>query len=203
MVRSEELVVDDKLFVNETTLEAVNNQIEGDVRRSLWISVLLPLLAAGIALMLLGVFWMIPREVGALLREDPFVNQRFREATAQYLSTPEGQKAIREQIVAAIEEQEELRKLVDQAVSESVAKLDVDASVARQVDQAIEAQPLGTLVNDFLSNEEGRKLLSGSTQAYFASAAGREQLSRTTARELESARFRSIMVDELDRALRQ
>jgi hypothetical protein len=201
MTQADKLVVDDELYVNETTLEALSNKIESDVRRSLRGTVLAPLLAAGVVLIVFAVFWLIPREVGTLLREDPLVNQRFREATAQYLGEPAGRDAIREQIDAVLQSEAGVRTAVNEAASAAVSQIDIDGLVAQQVGEVVEEESLGALVADFLESEEGQRLLSSATREYFASGAGQERLSEITASELQSPRFLDILVEELDRAL--
>ena len=90
MAREDTPVVADELYVNEATLEALRNEIEADVKRTLQKTVLLPLLAAGVVVILLGGLWYVPQQVTSLVREDPQVNQRFRAQVADYLGDEEG-----------------------------------------------------------------------------------------------------------------
>lgn len=202
MAQGKKLLVDDELYVNKATLEALRNEIESGVRRSLLWTVMAPLLVAGVALILFGVFWLIPREVGTLLREDPLVNQRFRDATAQYLADPAGgEKSIREQIIAVVRAEEGIRKTVDEAARAAVSDLNVDELVREQVNDVLKEQPLADQIAEFLQSEKGQTLLTRATREYFDSAAGKRRLDAVTSKELRSAEFRTILVDELGRAL--
>ena len=73
-------LVNDELYINEVTLEALRNVIESEVRGLLRRSVLWPLLLAGIALLVFAATWLIPRQITTMMREDPVVEQRFSKA---------------------------------------------------------------------------------------------------------------------------
>ena len=202
MVHTKQPFVDDELYVNEATLEALRYEIESEVKRTLQRTVILPLLVAVLVLILFGAFWLVPREIGTLLREDPIVNQRFREAAKLYLADPEGgAKVIHEQIIATVQTAKELQKNVDEAVKKEILKLNVDSLVKKQVKKMLDKKPLSDQVVEFLKSKNGQTLLTSATREYFDSDAGKKKLGVVTTKELQSENFRNILVEDLNRAL--
>ena len=201
MDRTANPLVDDELYVNDATLEALRNAIESEVRGSLRRTVLWPLLLAGIALLIVAAFWLIPREVENLVREDPIVKQRFLSATTDYIADPEGgQKAIQEQVVAAVRADQDLQNTVNVAVSSVVDGLNVNAVVEEQVAQGLEAR-LNKEVTRFLNSEKGQGLINDAVRDYFESETGRVKLDTVTAQAIRSADFKNALIDDLDHIL--
>jgi len=197
-------LVDEKLYVNEATLEALRNEIEFEVRRSLLWNVLVPMLAVGILLFLIGVFLVLPRKVSTLIREDPIVSQRFRGATAEYLDDPEGgKKAISEEIKRMLESDIEIQKTVEESVQAALSEVNMAEVVKNHVDDVLKEKPLADFVTEFLKKEEGLALLKKATQEYFASPEGIKELGNAASQELNSTTFRKILINDLDRILNQ
>lgn len=197
-------LVDEKLYVNEATLEALRNEIEFEVRRSLLWNVLVPMLAVGILLFLIGVFLVLPRKVSTLIREDPIVSERFRGATAEYLDDPEGgKKAISEEIKRMLESDIEIQKTVEESVQAALSEVNMAEVVKNHVDDVLKEKPLADFVTEFLKKEEGQALLKKATQEYFASPEGIKELGNAASQELNSTTFREILINDLDRILNQ
>jgi len=197
-------LVDEKLYVNEATLEALRNEIEFEVRRSLLWNVLVPMLAVGILLFLIGVFLVLPRKVSTLIREDPIVSERFRGATAEYLDDPEGgKKAISEEIKRMLESDIEIQKTVEESVQAALSEVNMAEVVKNHVDDVLKEKPLADFVTEFLKKEEGQALLKKATQEYFASPEGIKELGIAASQELNSTTFREILINDLDRILNQ
>lgn len=204
MGQEKQPLVDEKLYVNEATLEALRNEIEFEVRRSLLWNVLVPMLAVGILLFLIGVFLVLPRKVSTLIREDPLVNQRFRGATAEYLDDPEGgKKAISEEIKRILQSDVEIQKTVEESVQAALSEVNMGEVVKNHVDDVLKKKPLADFVTEFLKKEEGQALLKKATQEYFASPEGKKELGSAASQELNSTTFREILIDDLDRLLNQ
>lgn len=204
MGQEKQPLVDEKLYVNEATLEALRNEIEFEVRRSLLWNVLVPMLAVGILLFLIGVFLVLPRKVSTLIREDPIVSQRFRGATAEYLDDPEGgKKAISEEIKRMLESDIEIQKTVEESVQAALSEVNMVEVVKNHVDDVLKEKPLADFVTEFLKKEEGQALLKKATQEYFASPEGIKELGNAASQELNSTTFRKILINDLDRILNQ
>ena len=204
MGQEKQPLVDEKLYVNEATLEALRNEIEFEVRRSLLWNVLVPMLAVGILLFLIGVFLVLPRKVSTLIREDPIVSQRFRGATAEYLDDPEGgKKAISEEIKRMLESDIEIQKTVEESVQAALSEVNMAEVVKNHVDDVLKEKPLADFVTEFLKKEEGQALLKKATQEYFASPEGIKELGNAASQELNSTTFRKILINDLDRILNQ
>jgi hypothetical protein len=204
MGQEKQPLVDEKLYVNEATLEALRNEIEFEVRRSLLWNVLVPMLAVGILLFLIGVFLVLPRKVSTLIREDPIVSERFRGATAEYLDDPEGgKKAISEEIKRMLESDIEIQKTVEESVQAALSEVNMAEVVKNHVDDVLKEKPLAGFVTEFLKKEEGQALLKKATQEYFASPEGIKELGNAASQELNSTTFREILINDLDRILNQ
>ena len=204
MGQEKQPLVDEKLYVNEATLEALRNEIEFEVRRSLLWNVLVPMLAVGILLFLIGVFLVLPRKVSTLIREDPIVSERFRGATAEYLNDPEGgKKAISEEIKRMLESDIEIQKTVEESVQAALSEVNMVEVVKNHVDDVLKEKPLADFVTEFLKKEEGQALLKKATQEYFASPEGIKELGNAASQELNSTTFRKILINDLDRILNQ
>ena len=204
MGQEKQPLVDEKLYVNEATLEALRNEIEFEVRRSLLWNVLVPMLAVGILLFLIGVFLVLPRKVSTLIREDPIVSERFRGATAEYLDDPEGgKKAISEEIKRMLESDIEIQKTVEESVQAALSEVNMAEVVKNHVDDVLKEKPLADFVTEFLKKEEGQALLKKATQEYFASPEGIKELGNAASQELNSTTFRKILINDLDRILNQ
>ena len=204
MGQEKQPLVDEKLYVNEATLEALRNEIEFEVRRSLLWNVLVPMLAVGILLFLIGVFLVLPRKVSTLIREDPIVSERFRGATAEYLNDPEGgKKAISEEIKRMLESDIEIQKTVEESVQAALSEVNMAEVVKNHVDDVLKEKPLADFVTEFLKKEEGQALLKKATQEYFASPEGIKELGNAASQELNSTTFRKILINDLDRILNQ
>jgi len=204
MGQEKQPLVDEKLYVNEATLEALRNEIEFEVRRSLLWNVLVPMLAVGILLFLIGVFLVLPRKVSTLIREDPIVSERFRGATAEYLDDPEGgKKAISEEIKRMLESDIEIQKTVEESVQAALSEVNMAEVVKNHVDDVLKEKPLADFVTEFLKKEEGQALLKKATQEYFASPEGIKELGNAASQELNSTTFREILINDLDRILNQ
>lgn len=204
MGQEKQPLVDEKLYVNEATLEALRNEIEFEVKRSLLWNVLVPMLAVGILLFLIGVFLVLPRKVSTLIREDPLVSQRFRGATAEYLDDPEGgKKAISEEIKRILQSDIEIQKTVEESVQAALSEVNMAEVVKNHVDDVLKEKPLADFVTEFLKKEEGQALLKKATKEYFASPEGKKELGSAASQELNSTTFRKILIDDLDRILNQ
>ena len=204
MGQEKQPLVDEKLYVNEATLEALRNEIEFEVRRSLLWNVLVPMLAVGILLFLIGIFLVLPRKVSTLIREDPLISQRFRGATAEYLDDPEGgKKAISEEIKRILQSDIEIQKTVEESVQAALSEVNMAEVVKNHVDDVLKKKPLADFVTEFLKKEEGQALLKKATQEYFASPEGKKELGSAASQELNSTTFRKILIDDLDRLLNQ
>ena len=194
--------VDEKLYVNDATLEALRNEIESDVRRSLIRTVMVPLLAVGLLFILFGIFWLVPREIGTLLREDPLVNQRLRVAAEEYLKDPDGgKKIIRDQITSIVQADKSIQKVVEEAVQSAVSELNTDELVQQHVKDLLKNKSLSDLITEFLESDKGQTLLNSATGSYLDSQSGKQNLEAITAKELQSDKFRKILIQDLDSTL--
>ncbi len=202
MTEQDRPVVTDELYVNEATLEALRNEIEADVKRSLQRTVLIPLLVAGVIVILLGGLWYIPQEVNTLMREDPQVNQRFRAQVADYLGDKEGGvRVIREQVAEVIRSEESVRKTVEGAANSAVEKINVADLVKEQVKLALDEKPLDEALAKFLQDGQGKEDLKRAVATYFSSPDGKKRLTDTTSDQLKSREFRKILFSELKNVL--
>ncbi len=206
MTEQDRPVVADELYVNEATLEALRNEIEADVKRSLQRTVLIPLLVAGVIVILLGGLWYIPQEVNTLMRDDPQVNQRFRAQIADYLGDKEGgERVIREQVVEVIRSEESVRKTVEDAanlaVDRIVERINVDELVEGQIKLALDEKTLDEALAKFLQDGQGKEDLKRAVATYFSSPDGMKRLTDTTSDQLKSPEFRKILFSELKNVL--
>jgi hypothetical protein len=195
-------LVDDELYVNDATLEALRNVIEAEVRASLRRTVLWPLLVAGIALLVFAAIWLIPNEIKTLMRDDPVVEQRFSRAAGQameeYIADPErGRLAIQQEVRATLQADQNMQDTVNTAASAAVADLDLEAVVQAQVEARLDEE-----IRQFLSTEEGRDLIDEAVREYFGTEAGKATVDSVASEALSSPDFRRELGKDLDNILR-
>lgn len=195
-------LVDDELYVNDATLEALRNVIEAEVRASLRRTVLWPLLVAGIALLVFAAIWLIPNEIKTLMRDDPVVEQRFSRAAGQameeYIADPErGRLAIQEEVRTTLQADQNMQNTVNTAASAAVADLDLEAVVQAQVEARLDEE-----IREFLSTEEGRDLIDEAVREYFGTEAGKATVDSVAGEALSSPDFRRELSKDLDNILR-
>ncbi len=202
MAREDTPVVADELYVNEATLEALRNEIEADVKRTLQKTVLLPLLAAGVVVILLGGLWYVPQQVTSLVREDPQVNQRFRAQVADYLGDEEGGgRVIREQVIELVRGEKSLKQTVEDVANSAVSRINIEDLIKNKVEFALDDKKLNEALANFFQDAQGKRDLKSAVATYFSSPDGTKQVTNATSIQLKSSEFREVLFREIEKAV--
>ncbi|MDJ0611277.1 MAG: hypothetical protein QNJ67_20045 [Kiloniellales bacterium] len=192
----------DELYVNEATLEALRNEIEADVKRTLQKTVLLPLLAAGVVVILLGGLWYVPQQVTSLVREDPQVNQRFRAQVADYLGDEEGGgRVIREQVIELVRGEKSLKQTVEDVANSAVSRINIEDLIKNKVEFALDDKKLNEALANFFQDAQGKRDLKSAVATYFSSPDGTKQVTNATSIQLKSSEFREVLFREIEKAV--
>lgn len=202
MAQPEHLLVGDELYVNAVTLEALSDRIEDDVKKQLRRKVGIPFVLIAILAIGLGVLWFIPQQITTQLREDPVVGQRIRDAAEAYLATPAGTATVRQQVELAIGADKGLQSRINKAASEAVSQLDVASEVSQQIDAKLTDEQLAVEVGNYLTQDAGKAILRKAALEYLASGRGQEIVEAATTREVQSATFQNLLIDELENILK-